>query len=440
MSKLLQSLFASLLIPTGVTLVQLIDETWARQKGKPIEYQGRFLDVMRSSVPPTPWGLGLRWGGRGLQMTRPASERARVWPCLRATELSEKTGPREGPPHRRGIEGTALRAGPVRREDPQPEIVRVGDRATAVSWGQGGPGLGKPGPRTALLRGDAAGYDFPGPKPPHQLGFPPPPGAGPLHWVHRLGDLNTAGQSVVIPGYEGVQKTIDRMTGISDPPGPTPVPLRWVQGHCLQQTVPARAFFGLHLWVWAPPLRARWRGRWNLEVVWEEVPAHLGWEARGPGPLRVIEPSTPGWLDLFSGVVLRAKVFLRQPLLLPAGRGYSPAEALCHEARGVVHRQGWSGGNDARPLHTPDPGLLPRLRGNLLLSATDDVTSKAMTERSLLESARDITGENHEVRMAGPAPVGAPPRRDAALGPSLPAPAAVGHGANGPRNATGGAK
>lgn len=118
----------------------------------------------------------------------------------------------------------------------------------------------------------------------------------------------------------------------------------------------------------------------------------------------------------------------------PSAGGPGPGGDDCRR------RPGRREGKAPSPLRDPDRNLLAGPLGNRLFPTAGDAPGKAVTKRSLLESAGACTGENHEVRMAGSTPMGAPPRRVAALGPSVPVIARGGDGIDRPRNARGGPK
>jgi hypothetical protein len=363
MSKLLLGLIVQLLVPVGAALVLLIDETLERRKGKKIEYKGWFRDAVRSTANRVTCCLGIRWCVLCILVAVPWSERPWALPFLAVPVLSEKTCARLGKPHRSCVEWAGLLVEKVRRWYPEREIVLVGDGAyAAVALVQHCQGLENPVKLTARLRLDAALFDFPGPQPKSKRGPKPKKGTRQPNLAQRLADPTTVWKTVVLPWYEGAQKTVEIVTGVSlwYTPGQAPVPLRWVLVRCPDQTLEPAAFFCSDPRVPAEQILAWMVGRWNIEVTFEEIRAHLGFETQRHWSKRAIERTTPCLFGLFSLVVLMAKVLHPENLPLPQASWYPKEEATFSDALAAVRRHLWGGGNYTMSPSDPDLCLIPR--------------------------------------------------------------------------------
>jgi len=363
LGKLLLGLIVGLFVPEGFPLVLLIDETLERRKGKKIEYKGTFRDAVRSTANRVTNCLGIRWCVLCILVAVPWSERPWALPFLAVPVLSEKTCQRLGKAHRSCVEWAALLTQKVRRWHPHREIVLVGDGAyAAVGLVQHCQDLEKPVKLTARLRLDAALYDFPGPQPKSKRGPKPKKGARQPNLAQRLIDPKTVWQTIVIPWYEGAQKTVEIVTGVSlwYTPGQAPVPLRWVLVRCPDQTLEPAAFFCSDPRVAAEQILAWFVGRWNIEVTFEEIRAHLGFETQRHWSKRALERTTPCLFGLFSLVVLMAKVLHPKHVPLPQASWYPKDEATFSDALAAVRRHLWGGGNYTMSPSDPDLCLIPR--------------------------------------------------------------------------------
>ena len=206
------------------------------------------------------------------------------------------------------------------------------------------------------------GYDFPGPQPKSKRGPKPQKGARQPSLAQRLADPPTVWQTVILPWYEGAQKRVEIVSGVSlwYTPGQAPVPLRWVLVRCPDQTMEPAAFFCSDPQVSAEQILAWMGGHWNIEVTLEEVRAHLGWETQRHWSQRAIERTTPCLLGWFSVVVLMARVLHPHHLPLPQATWYPKEKATFSDALAAVRRHLWGGGNYPMSPSDPDLGLIPR--------------------------------------------------------------------------------
>jgi hypothetical protein len=372
LSHLLLGLIIDGFVPAGWPLILLIDETLERRQGKKIEYKGWFRDAVRSTANRVTGCWGIRWCCLCILVGVPWSERPWALPFLLVPVRSQKTCERLGKPHRSCVEWAAVLVTKVRRWYPEREIVLVGDGAyAAVSLVQHCQGLEPAVKLTARLRLDAALYDFPGPQPKSKRGPKPKKGARQPNLAHRLADPGTVWRRVTIPWYGGAQKVLEIVTGVSlwYTPGWDPVPIRWVLVRCPEGSLKPAAYFCSDATVTAEQILAWIVGRWNIEVTFEEIRAHLGFETQRHWAPRAIERTTPCLFGLFSLVVLMAHVLHPDTLPLPQVSWYPKDEATFSDALAAVRRHLWSAGNYTMSPTHPDMGLIPHALWERLLQA-----------------------------------------------------------------------
>lgn len=115
------------------------------------------------------------------------------------------------------------------------------------------------------------------------------------HLAARLADPNTSWEELTVIWYSGVEKTLQFVTGTSlwHTPGRDPVPLRWVLVRCPEDTFRPEAFSCSDPTVTAEQILIWVIARWNIEVTFEEVRAHLGFGTQCQWADRAIERTTP---------------------------------------------------------------------------------------------------------------------------------------------------
>jgi hypothetical protein len=89
--------------------------------------------------------------------------------------------------------------------------------------------------------------------------------------------------------------------------------------------------------------------RWNIEVTFEEVRAHLGLETQRQWSTLAIARTTPCLLGLFSLVVLMAHALHPDQLPTRQAAWYPKAEPTFVDALASVHRHLWAQLNSPTP-------------------------------------------------------------------------------------------
>jgi hypothetical protein len=307
-SKILLGLLVRLL-PEGSPLQVLVDETIARRKGKRIKTKGIFRDAVRSSRSKVVHCYGLRWVAMMLLIPVPWSSRPWALPFFTVDAPSQKICHKLGKRHRSVIDRVCFVLRLMRRWFPTRTLVLVGDGAYgAVELIQFCCSLANPVTLVARFRWNAALYDPPPPPVPGKRGRKPRKGKRQPSLKERLVDPSTVWEKLSVHWYNGAIKDVVAFSGTSlwHTPGKPPVWIRWVvvrdQAGELEDTpilcTDLRAT-ALQIVEWFVP-------RWNIEVTFEELRAHLAVETQRQWSSRAIGRTTPCLFGLFSLVTLMA--------------------------------------------------------------------------------------------------------------------------------------
>jgi DDE superfamily endonuclease len=370
-SRLLLWLLVTHFVPPGVRLVILVDETLERRAGKKIDYKGWFRDAVRSTGPKVVTSRGIRWLCLCLLVSVPWSTREWALPFLVVPLLSEKTCQKLKKRHRSGVEWTARLLAKIVVWLPESQITLVGDGGFAavelVACCQRlGVGL------VARLRLDAQLYDFAGERPASKRGPKPKKGERQPNLQARLADPQTRWEPAIGLWYGGQDKQIEYVSDVClwYTPGHDPVPIRWVlvryeetNAKTGKVSVKAGAFLCsdtqeptlLPLQILAWFVR-----RWNIEVLFEEMRAHLGLETQRHWSVRAIGRTTPCLFGVFSLVVLMAKALHPKTLPVQESRWYRKEEATFSDVLGAVRLHLWSAMNYTQSASQAQECLIPR--------------------------------------------------------------------------------
>ena len=351
-SRLLLSLMVRLLVPAdAATLVLLIDETLERRRGKKIGYKGWFRDAVRSTANRVSTSLGIRWCCVCVLVHLPWSPRPWALPFLLLPVLSEKTCQRLGKKKHRGTVGWAAFAlERVRRWHPDRKVTLVGDGAYAavelVATAQE-----QAVTLVSRMRLDARLYALPGPQPADKRGPKPKKGERQASLQERLCDPATSWRPVTLPWYGGQDKSLELATGtcLWHRPGQDPVPIRWVLARCPQGSLKPAAYLCSDPDVAAEQVLVWYVSRWNIEVTFEEMRAHLGFETQRQWSPAAICRTAPCLFGLFSLTVLMAHRLHSQQLPIPQASWYPKEEASFGDALAAVRAHLWNSWSYAQP-------------------------------------------------------------------------------------------
>jgi len=177
-----------------------------------------------------------------------------------------------------------------------------------------------------------------------------------------LVDPATAWEKATIPWYGGYQKEIEF---VSDVPlwyhrGTDPVPVRWVLVRAPDNSIKPAAFFCSDPKTEPLFILKLFVSRWNIEVTFEELRAHLGFETQRQWSDRAIERTTPCLFGIFSLVVIMAKVLYPQALPIRQAEWYEKDEVAFSDVLAAVRRHLWEGPNNSYSSKSDEMILIPR--------------------------------------------------------------------------------
>lgn len=371
-SQLLLDLIIRLCLPAGVPVVVTVDETLERRGGPQIKYKGWFRDPIRSTAKKVSKALGIRWIVMAVVVPVPWSGRWWALPFMAIPALSPKTSTQLNKRHHTLVGWADFMIRKVRRWQPDREIVLVGDGSyAAVVLVQRCQRLKQPVKLVSRLRLDARLFDPPGPRPQGKRGPHPKKGQRQPRLDARLVDPDTPWEELTVAWYGGDQKTLEFITGTSlwHRKGFDPVPIRWVLVRCPEdEHFKPAAYFCSDPTVTAEQILIWFIARWNIEVTFEEVRAHLGFETQRQWSDRAIERTTPCLLGVFSLVVLMAQVLHPESLPIRQAAWYSKAEATFSDALAAVRRDLWGQWNYDTSSSDDDWLLIPRQTALSLLN------------------------------------------------------------------------
>ena len=372
LSKLLLDLIILFFVPAGLPLLLVVDETLERRRGRRIKYKGWFRDPIRSTANHVSKSLGIRWICLAILVPVPWSQRLWALPFLALPALGPKTSDKLRKRHRTIVDWAMIMIEKVRTWQPDREIALVGDGSyAAVILVQRCQRLRRPVKLVSRLRLDACLHDFPGPQPKGKRGPKPKKGARLPNLAARLADPKTRWQERKVLWYGGEEKEIEIVTDVClwYRQGLAPVPIRWVLLRCPEDSFKPQAFFCSAPQLPAAQIIAWFIARWNIEVTFEELRAHLGFETQRQWSDKAIERTAPCLFGIFSLVVLMAKVL--HPDTLPVRRAswYRKEEATFIDALAAVRSDLWRSVNYSTSAQEADMFLIPHATLFSLLEA-----------------------------------------------------------------------
>ena len=362
------------LVASSLPLIIAIDETIERRKGKKISAKGCYRDAVRSTGKNVVKCFGLKWISMMLIVPLPWSKRPWALPFLTVLAPPKAYNEANGKRHKTTVDWAIQMIKQVRRWLPEKSIVLVGDGAyAAVALVLCCAGLTVPVTLVSRLRLDAALYDFPLSDPPSKPGPKPKKGKKQPSLKKRVADPNTRWTPIEILWYDGIKRSLEIFSGISlwYTPGKVPVPIKWIVVRDPKGKLRTEAFFSTNLEAGVLQILHWFILRWNIEVTFEELRAHLGIETQRQWSDKAIARSTPALFGLFSIVVLVAIKMLKNktmPILKCAW--YRKQEATFSDVIAFVRRHIWSARYFANSSETDD---LINSGHNLLADLLDQV-------------------------------------------------------------------
>ena len=309
-SRVLVGLLVETFVPEGDPLVLGIDETLERRYGKKIRAKGVYRDPVRSTHQNFVKSSGLRWVGAMLLVEIPWASRVWALPFLSALAPSERYAAERGKRHKKITEWAWQLLLLVRRWYPEREIVAVADGAYAsLKLLSRCRKLSTPITFITRLRLDAALYEPAPPRRPGRIGRPRLKGERLPNLSVVAEDPATVWKTIAIANWYGSGERIVEIaseTAVWYSTGLPAVPLRWVLVRDPAKEFNTQAFLCTNLDAKPERIISWFVRRWQMEVTFQEVRRHLGFETQRQWSDLAIRRTTPALLGLFSLVTLFA--------------------------------------------------------------------------------------------------------------------------------------
>jgi hypothetical protein len=312
-SRILLHLLISTFAPAG-PLVFGLDDTIERRRGEKIRARGIYRDPVRSSQTHFVKTGGLRW--LSLMLLTPIPWAQRVWalPFLTALTPSERFSQQHRQRHKPLTSWARQLLLQLRRWLPDRDIVLVTDQAfSALEFLTRMQSLRHPITCITRLRTDARLFAPPPVRRPKRAGRPRLVG-------QRLPKLQLLLQSkrtswtkrTITHWYGSIAREVEYVSGtaIWYHGGFQPLPIRWV---LIRDPLSSFAPLALLCTDPAQPpdqILAWFVQRWQVEVTFQEVRAHVGFETQRQWSDLAIAHTSPILLGLFSVITLLANTLV----------------------------------------------------------------------------------------------------------------------------------
>jgi hypothetical protein len=347
------------LVPDGPVVIG-IDDTIERRWGPKIAARGIYRDPVRSSHAHFVKTSGLRWLSFMVLCPVPWARRVKALPFLSILAPSERSNRVHGKPHKRLTDWARQGMLQICRWLPTRRLVFVGDSSFAVL-----DLLASVRQRCAVisrLRLDANLYAPPPPRGPHTMGRPAGKGK-PLPKLKTIAeDATTVWRRTIASEWYGDDRCeldLTSGTGLWYRSGSKIVPLRWVLVRDPSGARPIQAFFSTDTDLSPEDILAFFVRRWQVEVTFAEVRAHLGVETQRQWSKLAILRTTPALLGLYSLIALWATELLDKGATPYAAAWYAKTRFTFSDAIAAVRLKIWVGDISSRSTVPLDQQKIP---------------------------------------------------------------------------------
>ena len=374
-----------------------MDETIERRRGSRISALGVYCDAVRSSESHLVKTTGLRWISLMWLANIPWAHRTWALPILTALAPSEQYHREAGLPHKKITDWARQMILQLRRWLPNRHIVVVADRSyAALGLLHFCQSLTHPVTFITRLRLDAALYEPPPLRLPGQIGRPRIKGQRLPSLIELLDRDDVNWDLVSVVWHDGTIRTLQLCSQTAHwyRWGRVPVPIRWVLIRDPLGQLSTQALLCTETGT-DPVQIVQWFVlRWQMEVTFQEVRAHLGVETQRQWSDRAIARTTLLLLGLFSWVTLAAKLLQTERVDRPRSAAwYAKTEPTFIDAIALVRRHLWfatetfsTSGTDAR-LCTMDS---QRTKGRISSTKSPQEVEHAYPARSDYIAAESI--------------------------------------------------
>lgn len=332
-------------MPTG-PLVMGLDDTIERRWGKRIEARGVYRDPVRSSDSHFVKASGLRWLCLMLLVPIPWAQRTWALPFLTVLAPSERYHQSHHRRHKRLTDWGRQMLKQVRRWLPRRAIIVVADSSFAafeLLWSLAQ--MRRPVHVVTRLRLDAELFKPAPLRRPGQMGRPRKVGQRLPGLQSLLDNPYTPWETLVVSDWYGqgdYPLQVASATAVWYKTGMPAVPIRWVLIVDPMGKFDPQALLCTDLNAQPKDILHWFRQRWQVEVTFEEVRAHLGVETQRQWSSKAILRTTPALLALFSIVTLLAHEHqLHHSFSMPQSAWYNKTVPTFADALALVRQQLW---------------------------------------------------------------------------------------------------
>ena len=329
-------------------LILGIDETLERRYAKKISARGVYRDPVRSTHETFVKSSGLRWVCAMVLVEIPWASRVWALPFLSALAPSERYAAERGRRHKKITEWAWQLLLVVRRWHPQREMVAVADRAYAsLKLLDRCRRLSDPITFVTRLRLDAALYEPAPPRRPGQIGRPRLKGERLPNLSEVAEGPGTIWESAKIANWYGSgDRTVEisSKTAVWYSTGLPAVPIRWVLIRDPEGGFKPQALLCTDLSADPQEIVCWFVRRWQLEVTFQEMRRHLGFETQRQWSEMAIRRTTPALLGSFSLITLFAHRWMRQEAgtFRRQAAWYHKAHPTFADALALVRKELWA--------------------------------------------------------------------------------------------------
>jgi hypothetical protein len=345
LSRILLCLLVAIFVPEGAPIVVGIDETIERRRGAKIAAKGIYRDPVRSSKEFFVKTSGLRWISMMLLTPVPWAQRVWALPFFTVLAPSERYSQQHRRRHKKITDWGRQMIRQLRQWLPERKLVVVADsRYSVLELLACSARMIEPVAIVTRLRLDAALYDPAPVRKPGTNGRPRLKGARRPTLAKLLTDPATVWQSITVAWYGGTTRTVEvaSETAVWYHNGLPPVSIRWVLIRDPQGLFDPQALLCTDQQASAQAILEWFILRWQMEVTFHEVRAHLGVETQRQWSDLAILRTTPALLALFSLVTVFAHQLLQgQPLPVRQATWYTKALPTFSDTLAFVRQHLW---------------------------------------------------------------------------------------------------
>lgn len=343
MARQLLLLLVNAFVPAGAPVVIGLDDTIERRWGAKISARGIYRDPVRSSKGHFVKASGLRWLSAMLLVPVPWADRIMALPFLTLLAPSKRFYAGKSRTPKTLLDWARQAILQIHRWLPDRYIVMVADSAfAAVEF------LAAVRNHVCVvtrLRLDANLFGFP-PQKRKGRGRPPIRGKPHKKLSAILDDRKVSWKRYRVSLWYGrTNRIVEIATGTAlwYRAGVPPVPIRWLLVRDPTRELDPQAFLATDLDASPGDILAWFVSRWQVEVTFEEVRAHLGVETQRQWSDKAILRTTPVLLGLFSIVTIWTHDLAKARKLKPRTAAWYPKSVLTFsDAIAAVRREIWA--------------------------------------------------------------------------------------------------